>query len=187
MIQFIFMMIAVSCDAFVFMLERGATLRNLKFKEVALHSLIFAATGVVMLSIGDGLGSLFHLSKQLITIHQYVSVFVTLAIGVVLGTITFRRKFFEERFNPDYNYKESFKRALLTSIDILLMGVSISVYKIPFTNIFLISFIMTFLFVLLALYIGYYKGAAFQKLIGYLCAITYFIIAYIQVYLFFLM
>lgn len=187
MIQFIFMMIAVSCDAFVFMLEKGATLRDLKFKEVALHSLIFAVTGVVMLSIGDGLGSLFHLSEQLINIHKYLSVFVMLAIGVVLGMITFKRKYFEERFNPNYSYKESFKRALLTSIDILLMGISISVYKIPFTNIFLISFIMTFLLVLLALYIGYYKGAAFQKLIGYLCALTYFIIAYIQVYIFFLM
>ena len=65
-----------------------------------------------------------------------------LAIGVVLGMITFKRKYFEERFNPNYSYKESFKRALLTSIDILLMGISISVYKIPFTNIFLISFII---------------------------------------------
>ncbi len=186
MIQFIFLMIAVSCDAFVYMLEKGATIRNLKAKEVMLHSLIFAITGVVMLSIGDGLGSLFHFSKKLINIHKYLSVFVMLAIGVSIGFITFKRKSFVERLNPDYGYKDSFKRALITSIDILFMGVSISVFKLSFPYITLISFFTSFFIVLLALYIGYYKGAAFQKTIGYACALTYFVIAYIQVYLFFL-
>ena len=187
MIQFIVMMIAVSCDAFVFMLEKGATMRNLKTKEVMLHSLIFAVTSVVMLSIGDGLGSLFHLSSQFINVHKYVSVFVMLGIGVSIGFITFKRRNFVERLNPDYGYKDSFKRALLTSIDVLFMGVSISVFKIFFPYVSLISFLTTFVIVLLALYIGYYKGAAFQKTIGYACALTYFVIAYIQVYLFFLM
>lgn len=187
MIQFIFLMIAVSCDAFVFMLEKAATLRKLKFKEIILHSLIFAAMSVVMLSVGDGIGSLFYLNEQLISVHKYLSVFVMLAIGVSIGFITFKRKKFVERLNTDYGYKDSLKRALITSIDVLFMGVSISVFKLSFPYISLISFFTSFFIVLLAIYIGYYKGAAFQRIIGYACALTYFVIAYIQVYLFFLM
>lgn len=90
------------------------------------------------------------------------------------------KKRFEEKLDLNFNTKTSAKRALITSIDTLLVGVYSSVLPV---NIFFQSFgafIITFGMIHTALNIGYKHGAAFQKVIGYTAAGAYLFMAAIQ-------
>ena len=181
MLRPIVLMLAITCDSLVFMLEKGASLRELKPKTALLHSLIFAFTSLVMLNLGNGLGHLIALS-DFIKVYKLIIVFVLFGISILIAVNTFKKKNFEERLDLNFKYQVSLRQAICSSIDVFLMGVSISYLGIPIYKISLLSFIITFIVVYCAIYVGYYRGAAYQKIIGFICALTYFLIANYQLY-----
>lgn len=180
MIYVIFLiMICLTSDAFLLMMEKGATLPNLKFKDMLVHGLIFGIVNMLILVLGFGIGK-WVITSNLTMFHHFIAFIILDVLCYVILFKTFKRKPFIERVDQNYHYKDTFKSVFYCGIDTLLLGVSLSSYGISAPLLLLMSFISTFGVVVLAMFIGYHQGAAFQKQIGYICAFLYFIVAHIQ-------
>ncbi|MBR3840722.1 MAG: manganese efflux pump [Erysipelotrichales bacterium] len=166
------------------MLEAGATTRNLCLRDVFTHSLIFGVTSSLMFSLGLNLGdSIF--SNGLELLHKFVSSMTLFIICFSIIYSTLKKPNFIEKYNANFNYKVSLRFALLSSFDVFSMGISLSSFNFEYHKLILLMFIVTFIAVFIALLVGYYQGAAYQKSIGFCGALIYFIIANYQLYIYF--
>ena len=180
MIYFLILFICVTLDAFVYMMEKGASIRNLNQKFLLKHCLIFASINTIVYLFANRISYLIFSIPAVLQFHQRISLLFLISVGVLLMVKTSYKKRFEEKLDLNFNTKTSAKRALITSIDTLLVGVYSSVLPV---NIFFQSFgafIITFGMIHTALNIGYKHGAAFQKVIGYTAAGAYLFMAAIQ-------
>lgn len=176
MIWFLILVIDITLDAFVLMMEKGATTLKVDFKKAIQHSAIFAIIDSIMYMVGHIIAdNIFN--DSLIIINRYLTVIVFIAIGLKLLLITNKKKKFEEKLNNELNPKKSIKDAFFTGIDCLLVGVGCSYLSVPYFLQFIIVFFVPLIVLYIALYIGYYYGAAYQKMISYICSISYFILA----------
>lgn len=180
MIKLVLLIIAISSDAFICMLEKGATFTQSSFKKKYIYCLIFMIVSILMLSIGFIIGNSIY-NPKLNLLHQFNIFLISIIIALLLAINTFNRKKFQEHRNSTLSYKECIKIAILSCLDICLMGVTLSTYSFPL--IVLLTSIITFFIILLAVTIGYYYGANFQKIIGTCASIIYFIIANYQLYI----
>jgi len=182
MIYIVFLiMLCLTSDAFLLMMEKGATLPNLRFKNMVVHGLIFGFVNMLILVLGFEIGKLV-ISFNLTRYHQFVTFLILDILCYIILFKTFKRSPFIERVNQNYSYKDTFKSVIYCSIDTFLLGISLSSYGISVPVLLFMSFIITFIEVILAMLIGYNHGASFQKQIGYICAFSYFVVAHIQLY-----
>ena len=180
MIIFILLFIFVTLDAFIYMMEKGATTRNMNLKFVLKHSGIFAGINTGAYLLANRLSATIFSIPFLFQFHQKISLIVLVSIGILLLIKTSKRKTFEEKLDLDFNSKTSAKKALITSIDTLLVGVYSAFLP---TSIYLQALSVlsiTFVMIYVALRIGYTHGAAYQKVIGYLSAAAYLFLAALQ-------
>lgn len=176
---FYILIICITLDAFLFMMEKGASVRKINLIYCIRHSTIFAGISTLMFLLGKGLG-LIVFSKQLVRFHACISVIILLSISLFVFIKALKRKDFIERLDLDFNCKESAKKALITSIDTCLIGVYSIILKNPLFLQMGSVFIITFILIFIAIYIGYTQGALYQKVLSYITATIYFIIACIQ-------
>lgn len=179
MIQFLILFICINLDAFVYMLEKGATIRKINLFYCFKHSLIFAVINVFMFLVGKGFGQIVF-TKNLFGLHSFISLIILLSISFSTFAITSKKKEFVEKLDLSFNIKNSIKQAFITSIDTCLLGVYFAVFQTSFPLILLSVFLITLVMIYSALYIGYTHGAAYQKVIGYITSIIYFIFAIIH-------
>lgn len=180
MIYFLILFICVTLDAFIYMMEKGASIRNLNQKFLLKHCSIFAAINAVTYLVANRISYLIFSIPVVLQFHQRISLLFLISVGVLLMVKTSYKKRFEEKLDLDFNSKTSAKRALITSIDTLLVGIYSSVLPV---NIFFqafAAFIITFIMIYMALNIGYKHGAAYQKIIGYTAAGAYLFMAALQ-------
>lgn len=180
MIWLIILILCMSLDSFVLMMEKGATCKQLTKKKACLHSLIFATTNVVMLNFGYLLSNYFF-SDELISLNRLIACITLVAIGICFIIRTFRKPKFIEKYDDSFCYKNSLKKAFISGIDTLLIGLIVYYLHIPLFTQILLVFIISFLSIYIALFLGFYQGASHQKAICFSCAFVYFIIAFIQV------
>ena len=178
MIWFLILIIDISLDAFVLMMEKGATTLKVDIKTAIKHSVIFAIVESILFILGNFIGRNI-LDITILSINQYIATLAFMIIGMKILIMTNKKKVFEEKLNNDLNIKESIKTAFIAGIDCFLVGAGCSSLNLSYLMQFLVVFFVTFAVICVALYVGYYKGAAYQKLIGYLCAGSYFFLAII--------
>lgn len=165
MIRVTILSLLLYLDSFIVMMEKGATLINLKFIQALKYSLIFGAISALMFSVGKVLtGSVLGIiiSRKILFI---IGGLALLGEGAVfLGHSIRGRKEFFEKADPHFNYKQCAKIALLTSIDMAIAGLAFGcVYPdISILTICLFFFVIGFITVMIALKIGYSYGAKFQ-------------------------
>lgn len=179
MIRFLILFICITLDAFVYMLEKGATIRKINLFYCFKHSFLFAVINVFMFLIGKGLGQIIF-TNNLFRFHSFVSLIILLSISFLTLLSTTKKKDFVEKLDLSFNIKNSIKQAFITSLDTCLLGVYFAVLQTSIPVILLCIFIITLIMIFSALYIGYTQGAAYQKIIGYLTSIIYFIFAMIH-------
>ena len=180
MIIFILLFICVTLDAFIYMMEKGATTRNMNLQFALKHSAIFAFINTAVYLTANRFSATIFSIPFLFEFHQRISLVVLVGIGILLLVKTAKRKNFEEKLDLEFNSKTSVKKALITSIDTLLVGVYSAFLP---TSIYLQAFSalsITFIMVYSALRIGYTHGAAYQKIIGYGAAAAYLLMAALQ-------
>lgn len=179
MLKFLILFIFITLDAFVYMMEKGATIRKIDLFYCFKHSLIFAFINSIMFLIGKGFGYIVF-TNNLFRFHSFISLIILLGISFSTFAITAKKKEFVERLDLSFNIKSSFKHAFITSFDTCLIGVYFFGLQYSFPIIVLCIFLITLVMIFSALYIGYTHGAAYQKIIGYFTSIIYLFFALVH-------
>lgn len=178
---FLILFICVTLDAFIYMMEKGASIRDLNQKFLLKHCSIFALINTSVYLFANRISYIIFKIPVLLEWHQRISLLFLVSVGIVFMVKTSYHKRFEEKLDLSFNAKASAKKALITSIDTLLLGIYASVLP---TNIYLQAigaFIITFVMVHMALNIGYKHGSAFvaSKIVGYTAGGIYLLMAVI--------
>ena len=104
MIRFLILFICITLDAFVYMLEKGATIRKINLFYCFKHSFIFAIINVFMFLIGKGLGQIIF-TNNLFRFHSFVSLIILLSISFFTFALTAKKKDFVEKLDLSFNIK----------------------------------------------------------------------------------
>jgi len=176
---FILLILCIDLDSFVLMMEKGAVLANLKAKEISKYSLVFALVNSSMLLFGNVI-SKFILTDNLVQFNQWLSNVILVIIGIGLFVRTLKKEEFKEQLDMNFNIKKNLTLAVLSSIDSLLLGLSLFYLHIPFLFQALITFGITFIIIFIAMLVGYYRGASHQKKICYFSSFVYFAVAFFR-------
>lgn len=180
MILFLVLFICVTLDAFIYMMEKGASIRNLNQKFLLKHCLIFASINTLVYLLSNRLSYIIFKIPFLTELHQKISLLFLISVGVLFMIKTSYKKKFEEKLDLDFNTKTSAKKACITSIDTLLVGIYSSILPVNIYFQAFGAFIITYLMIYVALNIGYKHGAAYQKIIGYTAGGAYLFMAALQ-------
>lgn len=170
----------ISLDAFIMMMEKGATILKLDIKKALTHSLIFSVVNTCLFLIGHFVASQIF-TEQWIEINRALLIIIFLAIGLRILLRTLNKAPFEEKLDIHFNNIESIKKAMLSGIDCLLIGFGCYYIDISIVYQNLIVFFVTFFVVCSALYTGYCQGAAYQKGLYYFCGIVYIVLAMLMI------
>ena len=181
MIRFLILFICITLDAFVYMLEKGATIRKINLFYCFKHSLIFAIINTLMFILGKSFGHIIF-TNNLFRFHSIASLIILLSISFFTFASTIKKKDFVEKLDLSFNIKNSIQQAFITSLDTCLLGVYFAVFQTSIPLILICIFLITLVMIYSALYIGYTQGAAYQKIIGYLTSIIYFVFAMIHLF-----
>ena len=175
MIMFGFLCICISLDVFVCALEQGATEREVHFKRVFVYALIFAICSAGLFLLGHGLSYSFF-GKPLMRINKFVAIIIFLILGNIMVIYGIKKKKFVERLNES-DYREIIKLALLGGIDCFLVGVGCYYMNLSYVYESLILFLVVLVGCIIHYYVGYYNGAAYQKVYYFLCGIVYILMS----------
>lgn len=179
MIWFYILLICVSLDAFVMMMEKGATTADMTLKNTFKHTIQFSLVTTLMYMLG-AFAAIIVLNEKFIKLNSFIGLVVFITIGIHLLSKAVGKKLFVERFDKKFNIKETRRLALICGIDISMIGVGMFFLNINVLVQLLSVFFITLLVVFTALLTGFYRGAAFQKWIYTLSAFVYLGIAAIH-------
>lgn len=179
MIWFLLLVIDITLGNFVLMMEKGATTLKVNFRKAIEHSAIFASVDAIMYIIGyllaDMIFSFF--DDSIFFIHKYIAIILFIVVGIKMLIITNFKGKFVEKLNNELNVKKSFKDALIGGVDCFVIGVGASYFTVSYLYQCLIVFFVPLIVLYIALYVGYYHGAAFQKTMRYVCAFAYLVLS----------
>ncbi len=168
----------LSMDSCIEIMEKGATLKKVSWRQNILYPLTFALVNMFFLGFGYFLAYLLS-SVIVIKTLAIFAVVILICEGVYFLKKGFSRKIFIERLDKNFNYQICLKKAALTSIDNFLCGISLSLIGVDFNAIILAGAILSFLIYALGIRVGYIYGARWQKgldIIEGICLIAYAII-----------
>ena len=165
MIQVIGIFIGLSLDSFIVMMNKGATIKSLNMKYASVYALVYAVISSCAVLAGYGISYIFvgYLSYRL---EMGIACLILFALGfMICMKLLFSGKI-EEKVDKSFNVKMCWKLALVTSIDTLLLGVGFGFLNIVMAQALLLSFVITFVTILVALWIGYTQGSKYQRIVG---------------------
>lgn len=162
----ILIFVGLSLDAFIVMMNKGAQLKDLNIKKIALYALQFAAIATFMFMFGFGVSKLISIPIERGTIEVTIAALIIFFVGVLTLTKSFMQKNFVEKLDENFDCKTLCKMAVYTSIDTFFMGGAYGFLSVETTHALAVSFVTTFLAVSLALGIGYNLGAKYQRIVG---------------------
>lgn len=166
MLWVILILIGLTLDSAIAMLNKGAQLSRLTVKNTLGYSLLFAVVSFSVYSLGFGF---FELIGQYLLSKKYqvfLSVIIVLCTGINIITKSVLKRPFLERVDRNFDWRNLIRIALATNIDAFFVGGAISLYGTPFVLTGIGLFIMTFVSILICLRIGYSLGAGYQRIIG---------------------
>ena len=140
--------LSLSMDAFAVSICKGLTNNKSKLKKGLIISLSFGFFQALMPLLGYFLGDI--LSEQIIKYDHYIALILLSIIGISM----IKESIIKEEYDQSINFKEIIILSIATSIDSLVVGITLSFLKVNITTstltIGLINFIMCF--------IGYFIG-----------------------------
>lgn len=176
---FYILIIFVSLDAFILMMEKGATTYKINLKNSLYHSALFSLINTSMYFVGAILAVII-LKERLIQINRMIAFVIFIFIGTRLLLKAAGKRSFVERLDDQFNMHKTCKIAFFCGIDCFLIGFGAFYLDIDFLVQIVSVFVITLLMVYIALMTGYYQGAAFQKAIYLISAFIYLTLAFIQ-------
>ena len=120
--------LALSLDCFVVMMARGAMMNPQEHRRSLINSLIFAGSSLLMIVLGSLAGSLIK-SQLVLHVNQVIAALILFALGCFLLIQAFRQKAIEERHDDSFNYKKVLILGLITSVDVFLLGTSMTLLQ----------------------------------------------------------
>jgi putative Mn2+ efflux pump MntP len=130
--------IGLSVDSFAVSISCGLILNNIKFKQAFRIAFFLALFQAIMPIIGWFIGT--KIQKWIVTFDHWVAFGLLLLIGGKMIWESFRREEQNEKINP-LEWKPLIGMSLATSIDALIVGVSLAFNNI---NIILTMFVIGF-------------------------------------------
>ncbi len=163
--QAVLIFIGLSLDCFVLMMNQGAKLTGLKTKESFGYALIYSLVNVGSVLIGYAISIVLKdvLSDKL---EILIACLAILTLGSYMMIKSYRARAVVERADKDFNSKRCFQLALVTSLDTLFLGVCFSFLGISLFYAVLLSFVVTFIAIVVALQIGYNLGSGYTRVVG---------------------
>lgn len=162
MIGLILLFVGLSLDCFNVMMEKGAKVKSLGFKQIVGYSSMFALMNLLFLYGGAYLTKLMNsnFDKELMFI---VGLMLFLAEGVFFIVKVFTKNKFEEKLDLSFNYKSCLLLSVITNLDSLFAGICLAMLSIPVSYFPFICSVFAFMAAILGLNVGYHFGAKFQK------------------------
>lgn len=154
--------VALSFDCFVIMMAKGAGMNQQEHRRSVANSLIFALTSLLMIVLGALAGNLIE-DQFVLHVNQVVAALILFVLGCGFLVRALRLKRMEERHDSSFTYRRVAMLALMTSIDIFLLGTCMSLLQVEMVKLCLISTLVTLVCVELAQQIGYRLGMAYQR------------------------
>lgn len=181
-INMLIILIILSLDCFVVIMEKGAVMPFLSWKKILKYSGVFSIISVFMFIAGYLLGLVFHLQDLRIFNWMILSLlFILMGSRFLYGAVS--KGEFVERLNKNIDTKDIAKAAIRTSIDLFLLGVSICIIDINLWRIGLTALIITFLIAIIAFKVGQYYGAKYHKAIYWITAILSYVTSILIIFI----
>ena len=164
-------LLAATClDSFVVMMERGSSMREMKRTKGGCHALIFALVNTVMLFVGMQLSGVIA-SHHMMEVDRLLSALIFVALATFLLMKVVSRKRYEEHLDLAFSYRKSLEQAVFTAI---VLGTALGFVSEPVWGCCALMFTLTFLATYIALWVGYYLGAAYQRGMIFLSSLVYY-------------
>ena len=164
--EIIIVAIGLALDAFTVAVCRGATQGNLKKSSSIFVGMIFGALQTLMLTLGMFI-AIFPMLKsenlRIISLNQWFSALILIYLGLKFFKNAFKQEEVYERREEFFGYKTSLALAFATSIDALILGISLGLLQTNIISTILILFIVTSILVALGLWMGYRMGDKYKK------------------------
>ena len=166
MLQAMFILIGLSLDAFIVMMQKGATIKQMRLTNSLIYSLEFSLVSTCALLCGYLIGNI----PAGILPDGRTQIGAACLIIILIGNYelikSFTKNEFVEKLDRDFGSKKILRLALITSLDILITGVGFALLNYPVWTSALLCLAVSFISIFIALNIGYHLGAGYQKIIG---------------------
>lgn len=163
MYKLFLILLGLYLDGFVYMMQTGATVKDLTIKKMAGYSLLYTVVACGMAMIGYGAA---HLFKDLMSysVEIFVASLIIFFAGIgMIWRAIWSKDSYEEKLDRDFNIKKLFRTALYTNIDTLLIGASFSFIGTGAWIALGLFALVGYIIVFIALSIGYNLGASYQR------------------------
>ena len=158
--------IGLSLDSFVVMMHKGATVRNLHLKDILLYSLLYALISAAQFLLGFGVSILFKDILPGSRVQIGIAALIILTVGNYIFIKSSRKQDFDEKLDPDFNWKSFCRLAVMTNVTTFFVGIGFSLLGISLGNAVLLISLVSFLTAFVSLQVGYYNGAGFERAAG---------------------
>lgn len=177
--EIIIVAIGLALDAFTVAVCRGSTQETLKKSVSIFVGMIFGVIQTLMLTFGM-LIAIFPMLRlenlRIISLNQWFSAIILIYLGLKFFKNAFKQSNVYERREEFFGYKASIVLAFATSLDALILGISLGLLQTNIIINMLILFIVTSTLVALGLWMGYRMGNKYKKQIDICGAIILLII-----------
>lgn len=170
----LFVLLCMAClDSFVVMMERGSSMREMRIVKGGCYALIFAAVNAVMMFLGMNLSQLV-VHTRMLQGGRVMSAMVFVMLGTFLLLKAVSYKHFEERLDLAFSYRKGLIQAVFNGIDAMMLGIALGLLGVMAWSTCAVMFVLTFIAIHTALWIGYYRGAACQRGMMFLSCLAYY-------------
>lgn len=129
---------ALALDAFAVSICKGIVIKKNKYKKSIIIGLYFGIFQLVMTLIGYSFGSMFY--NLIINFDHWIAFIFLLVIGINM----IKESFCNDEINDNIDIREMLLLSIATSIDALVIGITLSLFKINILFVILIIGIITF-------------------------------------------
>ena len=157
--------LSLSMDAFAISIYKGLVTNNKKINKALKVALYFGIFQLIMPIIGYYLGNI--LSERIIILNPYLSVILLISIGILMF-----KEDNNEKLSDSLKFSEMIILSIATSIDALVIGISLSFLKNNIITSSIIIGIITFIVCFIGFTIGNFFNNKLNKYSNKLGGIT---------------
>ena len=149
--------LSLSMDAFAVSICKGITTNKDKLRNGLIISLAFGIFQALMPLLGYFLADI--LSNKIIKYDHYIALILLVLIGISM----IKESSIKEEYTPNINLKEIFILSIATSIDALVIGITLSFLKVNIITSVLTIGLITFFVCLIGYFLGNIIGNKLNK------------------------
>ena len=150
--------LGLSMDAFAVAICKGLSMKRMSWKNAVITGLYFGGFQAGMPLIGYFLGTSF---RDLITSIDH---WIAFGLFLILGINMIKESFSKNKPTADLNFKTMFTLSLATSIDSLMLGITLSLLEFSIFPSTAIIVCCTLISVVIGSIIGYKFGTKYKKI-----------------------